>query len=120
MSKSNEIKKEYERLIELFENMPNREKALIEPLIDNAAFMKVELSNLQKQITEEGCSEQYKNGANQFGYKESAKLKAYNSLMRNFESLVTKLLKYVPDESVDDIHEIMAALVDKETDDNDY
>ena len=57
-----------------YAELPKNQMAIVEPLIQNAAFMKITLDDLQKSINADGCSEEYMNGANQYGKKASADL----------------------------------------------
>ena len=50
MGKMNEISMEYERLKSLFKSVDQTKAELVENLLNEAAFMKVQLSNLRKQI----------------------------------------------------------------------
>lgn len=52
-----------------YAELPKNQMAIVEPLIQNAAFMKITLDDLQKSINADGCSEEYMNGANQYGKK---------------------------------------------------
>lgn len=45
-----------------------------------------------------GCSEEYMNGANQYGKKASADLQAYNSLIKNYNTVTERLGKLLPPE----------------------
>lgn len=99
MDKLKRIKKERAKLTKLFENVPENKKTLIAPLIENAAFMRVTLDELQSTINANGCSEEYQNGANQYGRKSSADLQAYNSTMKMYASVIDKLDKMLPEDA---------------------
>ena len=93
------IQREYDKLTELYALLPDNKKKLVQPLLQNAAFIKVTLEDLQEQINKEGTFDQYKNGENQFGRKPSANLQAYTSLAKNYAGLIEKLEKMLPKES---------------------
>ena len=40
---------------------------------------------------------QYKNGENQFGLKKSAALEAYNTIIKNYNSVIKQLLDILPE-----------------------
>jgi len=99
ISKSNKIKKRLAGLRKIYANLPEEKKSIAEPLIKNAAFMEAELDELQQIIAENGASEEYKNGENQYGKKASADLQAYNSLVKSYNMVNSRLeamLKEVP------------------------
>lgn len=92
------IKKERERLNEIFEDLPENKKGLIAPLIENSAFMKVTLEDLKEEIDRNGCTEEYKNGNNQYGVKVSAATQAYNTMIKNYNTVNERLEKVLPPE----------------------
>ena len=96
--KEQRVQEEYNRLLELFSKAPAGQLRLALPLIQNAAFMKITLDDLQKSINADGCSEEYMNGANQYGKKASADLQAYNSLIKNYNTVTERLGKLLPPE----------------------
>ena len=99
LSKEERIKNEKDRLIIYFEKLSERELAIITPMIENAAFMRITLEDLRKVIIEEGVTERYQNGANQFGNKQSASLQAYNMIVKTYSALMKNLFSYLPYES---------------------
>ena len=97
--KEERIKTEIERISKHFENVNESQRAIVTPLLQNAAFMKVTLEDLQRIINEEGVTETYQNGANQRGIKQSATLQSYNSLIKNYASVIKTLSQLLPKES---------------------
>lgn len=66
--------------------------------------MEIELEDLQKIIAKEGASEEYQNGANQHGRKASADLQAYNSLVKSYNMVNSRLENMLPpEEETDDL-----------------
>ena len=96
--KETRIKDELARLSEIYKVLPPNTLAIVMPLLENAAFMKVTLDDLQEVINANGCSDDYQNGANQFGKKSSADLQAYNSLIKNYNTVSDRLEKLLPPE----------------------
>ena len=97
-AKTTLIKEEYDRIMAHYAELPENQMAIVEPLVQNAAFMKITLDDLQKSINADGCSEEYMNGANQYGKKASADLQAYNSLIKNYNTVTERLGKLLPPE----------------------
>ena len=95
-TKEERIRQEYGRMKELFAAMPENELSFCDPLLQNAAFMKVTLEDLQQAINENGVTDSYQNGANQSGMKASADLQAYNSLAKVYNALMDKLSGKLP------------------------
>ena len=96
--KETRIKDELARLSDIYKVLPPNTLAIVMPLLENAAFMKVTLDDLQEVINANGCSDDYQNGANQFGKKASADLQAYNSLIKNYNTVSDRLEKLLPPE----------------------
>ena len=98
LEKNKNIKKEKNRLRKIFTNMPKTKKAIVEKLIDNAAFMAVTLDELKEHIKKNGVKETYMNGAAQFGYKESIESKTYNTMIKNYSNVIKQLIDLLPKE----------------------
>lgn len=96
LTKAKRIKNELDRLNIYFELIDENQLAVVTSLIQNAAFMKVTLEDLQAIINAEGVIDQYQNGANQSGIKQSANLQAYNSLIKNYASVIRTLAQLLP------------------------
>ena len=95
-SKEARIRDELDRLSELFADLEDDKRSLVGPLMQNAAFMRVTLEDLQEIIIEEGPTEVYTNGQHQEGVKQSAAVQAYNSLIKNYVSVIKSLGQYLP------------------------
>lgn len=89
--KEQRVLEEYNRLMDLFSKAPDGQLRLALPLIQNAAFMKVTLEDLQAAINADGVTEVYQNGANQRGMKQSATLQGYNALIKNYATVQKQL-----------------------------
>lgn len=92
------IQKEYERLLKLFEKLPKNRIELVKNLIKNAAFMSVTLQELTEVINENGVKEKYKNGNNQYGYKDSTENKTYDKMIKNYTNIIKQLNDMLPKE----------------------
>lgn len=99
LTKAKRIEQELNKLNKLYANLPENKLTLLAPLIQNASFMKVTLEELQETINDEGATDEYCNGANQFGRKQSANIQAYNSLIKNYNAVIDKLEKLLPVET---------------------
>lgn len=98
ISKEKRINKEFKRISKFFENADGNQRALVAPLLQNAAFMAVTLEDLQETINAEGATEVYQNGANQQGVKQSATLQSYNALIKNYTTVIKTLSAVLPPE----------------------
>ena len=90
------IAAELKKLEHLFEPLGEKEREFLQPLLENAAFMRVTLDELQQEINQSGAVDSYQNGAAQHGVKISANIQAYNQLMKTYHALMDKLLARLP------------------------
>lgn len=66
-------------------------------LIDNAAFMTIHLQDLQAELNEHGCVEEYRNGETQYGMKKSAAADIYTTMYKNYIATIKQLAELAPD-----------------------
>ena len=97
LKKAEEISKELKKLKKIFKNIPKDKKNLVEKLIETAAFMSVELKGLEDYISKYGVSEEYQNGKDQYGTKMSTEASAYNTMVKNYTSIIKQLIELLPD-----------------------
>jgi hypothetical protein len=95
-TKEERTKSEKARLKRVFKDLDENKKKLVTPLIEKAAFMGVELDDLQSVIEQEGWTSEYKNGANQYGTKKSPEAETYIALSKNYAAVIKQLTELVP------------------------
>ena len=91
-----QITTEKNKLKKIFEKSDENVKKIANPLIDNASYMKVELSKLREYNIKHGVKEFYMNGKGQFGYKESVESKTYNNMIKNYMNVIKQLNELLP------------------------
>lgn len=70
---------------------------LVMPSIQQAAKMEQYIESLSAQLDAAGFVEEYQNGENQFGKKESTESKAYSTMIKNYNAVVRTLLSCLPE-----------------------
>ena len=95
-TKEQRIKSEKSRLKKIFKDLDENKKNLVTPLIEKAAFMSVELDDLQEIIEQDGWTSEYKNGENQYGTKKSPEADTYIALSKNYAAVIKQLTDLVP------------------------
>ena len=95
-TKEQRIKAESKKLKKLCDGLPQSKLAVALPLVEQAAFMRITLTDLQAEINEMGCVEEYQNGWNQSGFKVTAALQAYNSTVKNYAAVCERLDRILP------------------------
>lgn len=91
-----QITTEKNKLLKVFKESDKNIKKIAIPLIENASYMKVELTHLKKYNVENGIKEFYMNGKGQFGYKESVESKTYNTMIKNYIAVIKQLNEILP------------------------
>ena len=95
-TKDQRIKSEKTRLKGIFKELEENKRNLVTPLIEKAAFMSIELDDLQETIEREGWTSEYKNGENQYGTKRSPEAETYIALSKNYAAVIKQLTELVP------------------------
>ena len=91
--------KELQKLKKIFKDIEPGKMKTVEKLISNAAFMAESLDELQEVIREKGFVEEYQNGANQSGIKKCSEVEIYNTMIKNYSSIIKQLIDLLPNES---------------------
>lgn len=96
MTKKTRIKREKDRLLDIFKDLEANKLSTCQALIDRAAFITISLQDLEEQLNATGWVEPYQNGENQSGLKKAAAADVHISLTKNLNSIVKQLLELVP------------------------
>lgn len=91
------IRKEKERLGEIFKNIETTKLKLVEKLIDEAAFQSVTLEETREIIRRDGVIEEYQNGANQKGIKKSSAVEVYDKMVNTYSRIIKQLCDLLPE-----------------------
>lgn len=96
MDKQKYIKAEIKKLKSLFKEMDADTKKATSSLINEAAFMSASLVELREDIDQNGYTERYQNGANEFGIKQRPEVDIYNKLISNYLKTMKQLSQMLP------------------------
>lgn len=99
MAEGKRTSKELNKLKKIFKDIEPGKQKVVEKLISNAAFMAESLDDLQETIREKGFVEEYHNGANQSGLKKCSEVEIYNTMIKNYSSIIKQLVDLLPNES---------------------
>lgn len=91
--------KELNKLKKIFKDIEPGKRQTVEKLISNAAFMAESLDELQEIIREKGFVEEYQNGANQYGVKKCSEVEIYNTMIKNYSSIIKQLVDLLPNDA---------------------
>src|SRR5690554_2369386 len=98
MHNNKKIKTEYERLKKLFASVDPTKTELVDNLINEAAFMKVQLSNLQEQIKKHGAVQISSKG----NHRQTEAAKYYTKLVNSYGTVIKTLNSIMGKNVIDD------------------
>ena len=90
------IKAETNRLLRIFAELDPNKLSIVKTLVCRVAFATVSLQDLEAQLASDGWTEEYQNGENQSGVKQSASAGVYLSLTENLNAMVKQLVDLAP------------------------
>lgn len=90
------IKAEKRKLAGIYTRLDKKTKKAVDSLVNEAAFMGASLFELREKINEKGYVEVYQNGANQKGIKKCSEVEIYNTMIKNYSSVVKQLTDLIP------------------------
>lgn len=81
----------------LFDYVDDKDRiAILEPVIQNVAWMKVKLDDAREAVKESSVVIAYDNGGGQKGLRENPLFKGYVSLFKAYMSGMAKILELIP------------------------
>lgn len=103
LDRNTRYKKEINRISRLLRNTGVKDEKikLMEPVIDNVAWMKVKLDDAKAEIEDEQIVIEYNNGGGQQGVRENPMFKGYESLWKSYMQGMSKIIDCMPDEFED-------------------
>ena len=99
-TKSNRIKAEKERLTANYADLPAARKQVAEGLIVRAAFMRIELEDLEKDIQENGWTEMFSQGRQEPYARARPQGQTYNAVNANYQKIIKQLDSMLPRDEV--------------------
>ena len=100
-SKGSRIKAEKERLTVNYADLPPARKAIADGLINRAAFMRVELEDLEADLLANGWTEPFQQGKNQEPYDRARPQgQTYNAVNGNYQKIIKQLDSLLPKDDV--------------------
>ena len=90
------LKRAREELSAVFADLDEKRRKTVDKLLDNAAFMAVQLEDLRAVIQENGVTSEYQNGENQFGTKKSPEVEVYLAMIKNYTAIINSLCAMLP------------------------
>lgn len=98
LTKEERIKRELGKLRRAFRDLDKNKMNTAESLMKRAAFLTVSLEDLEEIINREGYDDEYQNGENQKGTKQSDAVKSHIAFTRNLTAITKTLTEMAPPE----------------------
>ena len=96
LSRDERIKNEINRIKEALRDLDKNKLAVVEPLINTAAFLSISLAELENIINKNGYVVKYQNGENQYGTKQSDEVKTVIAMQKNLNAAIKTLADIAP------------------------
>ena len=81
-------------------NTSDETMKMLEPIIENVAWMKIKLDAARELIKDSDLVIEYDNGGGQSGIRENPLFKGYEALWKAYMQGMSKILEYLPAEVV--------------------
>lgn len=81
-------------------NTSDESMKMLEPIIENVAWMKIKLDAARELIKDSDLVIEYDNGGGQSGIRENPLFKGYEALWKAYMQGMSKILEYLPAEVV--------------------
>lgn len=91
------LKRARKKLENCLSELDEKRRDIAQNLIENAAFMAVTLEDLSDKIAEDGTTSKYQNGENQWGTKKSPEVDVYNTMIKNYTTIIRTLCDLLPE-----------------------
>lgn len=102
-TKKTRIKAEKNRLVALYADLPEDKKTLASGLIERAAFMVVELQDLEADLQTNGWTEKFSQGNQEPYDRARPQGQSYASLNGNYQKIIKQLDGMLPPPALKDI-----------------
>ena len=113
-TKEQRIKKEERRLNKIYAAIEENKKNVVEGLIERAAFMRVQLEDLEEDLKENGWTEDFQQSDKCAPYQRQRPAgQTYISLNANYQKIIKQLSDIVPDDASKDAAAELMSFVQK-------
>ncbi|QNG60383.1 hypothetical protein H4O14_02315 [Bacillus sp. PAMC26568] len=102
LTKEQRIAKEERRLKSIFKALPKDVMSSVDGIIRRAAFMRVTLEDMERDLDENGFTELFSQSEKLEPYeRERPVARLYNTMNKNYQSIVKQLSDQVPKPKID-------------------
>ena len=96
-SKEERIRSEKNRLNRIYKDISKENKSIIDGLINRAAFMRITLEDMEKDLDAKGFVEEFSQSEKLEPYeRERPVARLYNTMNKNYQSIIKQLSDLLP------------------------
>lgn len=100
LTEDERISKEEKRLRRIYKNIGKDQKAIIDGLIQRAAYMRITLEDWEKDIMKNGYCEMFTQSEKTDPYeRERPVTRLYNTMNKNYQNIIKQLTDLIPKEA---------------------
>lgn len=97
LTRDQKINREKVRLNRIYKNVAKENKSIIEGLIQRAAYMRITLEEMEKDLSDGGYVEMFSQSEKADPYeRERPVARLYNTMNKNYQSIIKQLSDLVP------------------------
>jgi hypothetical protein len=96
-TKEERIKSEKSRLNKIYKDIEEKRKNTVQGLIERAAYMRVSIEDMEKDLDENGFTEWFQQGENQKPYQRKRPIAdMYNQMNNSYQKCINQLTNLLP------------------------
>ena len=101
LAKEKRISKEKDRLTRIYTDISKENKAIIQGLINRAAFMRITLEDMEEDLDTNGFVEMFTQSEKTDPYeRERPVARLYNTMNKNYQSIIKQMSDLIPKDRV--------------------
>ena len=97
LDKEKKIKQEINRIKKLYKDFDKDKIKVLDGLINDAAFMKISLEEIRSDLVNNGLTELFTQGSQEFN-RERPEVKIYTTLIQRYSNVMKQLIDLLPQE----------------------
>lgn len=97
LEKEKKIKQEINKVKKLYKDFPKDKVKVLDGLINDVAFMKISLEEIRSDLVENGLTELFTQGTQEFN-RERPEVKIYTTLIQRYSNVMKQLIDLLPEE----------------------
>jgi len=110
---SKEVQAVHDRLRDLTSSMSDEEHALIDSLLENAAWLQVKLDSTRTLLEDQDVLVEYDNGGGQCGVRKNPGFDGYRQLLTSYTTTIKTVRDMLPESEDEDMAALKAMMAEQ-------